>query len=115
MPRLWLLMEYIFGEQNHLGTVVIRSNPGGRKSKRKVAAQHEYALFFSRTSLAKVAPIYKASDQKSHKYKRDENGKWYEERNLRKEGADSLVAEDSERYFPIYYDPKTRNLSTKEK
>ena len=37
MPRLWLLMEDIFGEENHLGTIAIRINPGGRKSKRKVS------------------------------------------------------------------------------
>ena len=57
MPRLWLLMEDIFGEHNHLGTVIIRSNPGGRKSKRKIATQHEYALYFSKTSVTKVAQL----------------------------------------------------------
>ena len=115
LPRLWLLMEEIFLEKNHLGTVVIRINPGGRKSKRSVALQHEYALFFSRSDSAKIAPIQINPEDKTHTYKKDENGEWYEERNLRKEGADSLAEKDSKRYYPIYYDPKTKKLSTKKK
>ncbi|MEM2159733.1 MAG: site-specific DNA-methyltransferase [Candidatus Nitrosotenuis sp.] len=114
LPRLWMLMDEIFSEKNHLGTIVIRINPGGRKSKREVATQHEYALFFSRSSSAKVAQIPKPPEEKTHSYKKDDLG-WYEERNLRKEGADSLAKEDSERFYPIYYDPKTGKFSTKTK
>ena len=113
MPRLWLLLEEIFGEHNHLGTAIIRINPGGKKSKRQIATQHEYALFFSKTSMTKVSKFLKPPDQKGHTYKKDENGEWYEERNLRKEGADSLATETSKRYYPIYYDPQTGKISTK--
>ena len=60
MPRLWLLMEEIFGSDNYLGTAAIRINPGGRKSKRKLAAQHEYALFFSVSNDTKVSKIYES-------------------------------------------------------
>ncbi len=115
LPRLWMLMEEIFGENNYLGTAAIRINPGGRKSKRKLAAQHEYALFFSRTSKAKVSPIVKPIEEKTHKYLKDQDGEYYEERNLRKEGADSLAKDGSNRYYEIYYDPDTGKLSTKEK
>lgn len=115
IPRLWLLMEDIFGEMNHLGTVAIRSNPGGRKSKRKIAAQHEYALFFSRRTSTEVAKTIKPLGEKSHTYVADENGEYYEARNLRKEGADSLAKSDSKRYYPIYFDPNTGKLSTKNK
>ncbi|MBM4146860.1 MAG: site-specific DNA-methyltransferase [Nitrospira sp.] len=113
MPRLWLLLEEIFRETNHLGTVAIRINPGGRKSKRKVAAQHEYALFFSRNACTSVAKILLDPEEKTHSYQKDENGEWHEERNLRKEGADSLSKPDSERYYPIYIDPETGKISAK--
>ncbi len=115
IAKLWMLMEEIFGEINFLGTIAIRINPGGRKSKRKIAAQHEYALFFSRHINTSVATIIKNPDQKSHSYKQDENENWYEERNLRKEGADSLAKPNSDRFYPIYYDPKTGKVSTKDK
>lgn len=115
MPRLWLIMEEVFGEINFLGAVAIRINPGGRKSKRKIAAQHEYALFFSRSSGTSIAKIFKDINDKSHSYKQDEDGEYYEERNLRKDGADSLAKEGSSRYYSIYYDPQSGRLSTQEK
>lgn len=116
MPRLWLLLDEIFGWENHLGTAAIRINPGGRKSKRKLAAQHEYALFFSKNNTVKVAPFYVHPESKSHSYKQDEDDAWFEERNLRKEGQDSLATKKDgtllARYYPIYYDPETGAVST---
>jgi len=119
VPRLWMLLEDIFGQNNHLGTIAIRINPGGRKSKRKVALQHEYALFFSKNISTKVAPFYVDPENKSHKFYKGKDGKWYEERNLRKEGQDSLATKKDgtilERYYPIFFDPKNGNVSaTKE-
>jgi adenine-specific DNA-methyltransferase len=113
MPRLWLLMEEIFGPDNYLGTAAIRINPGGRKSKRKLAAQHEYALFFSVSNDTKVSKIYVAPESKSHSYKKDKNGDWYEERNLRKEGQDSIAKPGAKRYFPIYRNSETGQISSK--
>jgi adenine-specific DNA-methyltransferase len=115
MPRLWMLMEEIFGEDNHLGTAAIRINPGGRKTKRSLATQHEYALFFSKNPNTQVAKIVKDVIDKTHSYKQDENGRWYEERNLRKEGQDSLAADDSDRFYPIYVNSRTGAISSLQK
>ncbi|MDR9416561.1 MAG: DNA methyltransferase [Gracilimonas sp.] len=115
VPNLWMLLNEKFGRGNHLGTAAIRINPGGRKSKRKLAAQHEYAIFFAKNGNTEVSKIKVDPEDKSHSYKKDENGEWFEERNLRKEGKDSFGDEDSNRYYPIYYDPKTGRISTKEK
>ena len=113
--ELWMLMEEIFGENSHLGTLAIRINPGGRKSKRKIAAQHEYALYFSKSPATEIAKIFFDPSDKTHSYKLDEKGNWYEERNLRKEGADSLAKEGAERFYPIYFDSNTGKLSTVKK
>lgn len=119
MPRLWCLMDEVFGEKNHLGTVVIRNNPGGRKTARKVALVHEYALFFGKSNAASIKKIEILPEEKTHNYIQDGDGSYYEERNLRKDGVDSLAFNKkgklSDRYYPIYYDPKTKQLSTKHK
>lgn len=119
LPRLWLLMEEVFGPNNHLGTIAIKINPGGRKSKKKVALQHEYAVFFSKNPATKVAPFFIDPEDKSHTYYQGADGEWYEERNLRKEGQDSLATKKngtlSERFYPIYYDPKTKKISVTQK
>jgi adenine-specific DNA-methyltransferase len=54
MPRLFILMEEIFGEDNHLGTLVIRINPSGRSTVKGVSITHEYGLFFGKSSLSQV-------------------------------------------------------------
>ena len=119
MPRLWLLLEEIFGENNHLGTVAIRSNPKGRKTERKVSLIHEYAIFFGRSELAKIQKLVIDPEEKTHSYKKDETGNWYLPVNLRKQGVDSLAEKKnrkmSDRFYPIYYDPPTGRISTKEK
>ena len=113
-PRLWLLLDDIFDERNFLGSVVIRINPGGRKSKRKIALQHEHAFFYAKSLDTEVAKTFIDPDNKSHNYQMDMNG-WYEERNLRKEGQDSLAKPDSDRYYPIWYDPETGQVSAENK
>jgi adenine-specific DNA-methyltransferase len=115
VPNLWMLLYEKFGRGNHLGTAAIRINPGGRKSKRKLAAQHEYAIFFAKNENTEVSKIQVDPEDKSHSYKQDENRDWYEERNLRKEGKDSFGDEDANRYYPIYFDPETGKISSKEK
>lgn len=119
MPRLWCLIDEVFGEKNHLGTVVIRNNPGGRKTARKVALVHEYALFFGKSNTAKIQKIGISPEEKTHSYIQDDDGSYYEKRNLRKDGVDSLAINKkgqlSDRYYPIYYDPKTKKVSTKQK
>jgi len=118
MPRLWLLLEEIFGSTNHLGTVTIRNYPSGRKTKRKVAQIHEYALFFGKPD-SSIKNLQKDFSEKSHKYVQDKDGSWYCPTNLRKQGIDSTALRKngkiSDRFYPIYYNPKTGEISSKKK
>lgn len=119
MHHLWMLMEEVFGEANHLGTVVIRNNPKGRMTKRKFSLVHEYALFFGKTEKSYIKKLPVMPEEKSHNYKQDKDGTWYLPVNLRKQGIDSNAINRkgilSERYFPIYFDPETNKISVKEK
>ena len=119
LPRLWLLMEQIFGESNHLGTVVIRNNPKGRMTKRKFSLTHEYALFFGKTLNSRIKRIPQNPEDKSHNYKKDKDGEWYLPTNLRKQGVDSQGKISNNkfhhRYFPIYYHPKENLMSLENK
>ncbi len=119
LPRIWMLMEEIFGEDNHLGTVAIRNNPKGRKTRRKVSLIHEYALFFGKNETSSIKKIPIEIEEKTHNYVQDTDGSWYLAVNLRKQGVDSLAVnikgKRSDRWYPIYFDPKTKRVSTKEK
>jgi adenine-specific DNA-methyltransferase len=119
LAPLWMLMNEIFGESNHLGTVIIRNNPKGRMTDRKVSLIHEYALFFGRSPLSTIKKLPVAPEEKTHNYKKDKDGSWYLPVNLRKQGVDSTATNRkgilSERYYPIYFDPKTGQVSTQKK
>ena len=119
MPRLWMLLEEIFGEANNLGIVAIRNNPKGRKTERKISLIHEYAIFFGRTHKSKIKKLSVNMEDKTHNYKQDENGQWYLPTNLRKPGADSLAIRKngkiSDRYYPIYVSSKTGEVSISKK
>ena len=48
--HLKFLMERTFGAENHLATVAIRNNPSGRSTVRGFAINHEYGLFFEKST-----------------------------------------------------------------
>lgn len=115
LPNLWLLMDDIFGDSNRLGTIAIRNNPKGRMNKAKVSQVHEYALIYRRSDKGGIQKLPVKPEDKSHKYVPDEYGNYYVKVNLRKQGVDSEGERKDgtlkERYFPIYYDPKTGEVS----
>jgi adenine-specific DNA-methyltransferase len=119
MPRLWILLEEIFGYENHLGTVVIRNNPKGRMTRRKFSLVHEYGLFFGKSPKSTIKKLPENPSDKTHNYKQDTDGSWYLPVNLRKQGVDSDAynkkGDLSHRYYPIYYEPKTGAISVTEK
>lgn len=118
-PRLWMLLEDIFGRDNHLGTVVIRNNPKGRMTQRKFSLVHEYGIYFGKTQNSTIKKLPVEPEDKSHNYIKDKDGSWYLPVNLRKQGVDSNATnrkgELSARYYPIYINSKNGKISTKTK
>ena len=118
VQRILMILDEIFGEENHLGTVAIRSNPKGRMTQRKISLVHEYAIFYAKGQKGKIQKIPEDPSQKTHKYIKDKDGSWYLPVNLRKQGVDSSninrKGKISNRYYPIYFDPSTGKLSTKD-
>jgi len=107
--QLKLLCDEIFGENNYLGTVCIRNNPSGRTRKSEISLQHEYAIFYSKNKNQKgISPFYVPPENKTHNYKRDEDGSWYEKRNLRR---GRKREEKPKRFFPIFVHPKNFEIS----
>ncbi|MCF8306738.1 MAG: site-specific DNA-methyltransferase [Ignavibacteriales bacterium] len=119
LGRLLVLMDEIFGEDNHLGTVAIRINPKGRMTNREISAVHEYALFYAKSESGRINKLPIDPTEKSHNYIEDKDGSWYLPINLRKQGVDSAAINSkgklSDRYYPIYFDQKTGKVSTIEK
>ena len=104
MPRLFLLMEEIFGEENHLGTIVIRINPSGRSTVKGVSVTHEYALFFGKSSESQVGRLERNEKQLS-RYDLSDDAGAYEWVNFRKHGG--TRKESPSMFYPIYITENT--------
>ncbi len=124
IPRLLILMEEIFGEFNHLGTIAIRNNPAGRSTTKGVSITHEYAIFFGKSSSSQVYRLERNQIQKDRYDQKDEKG-FFEWVNFRKPGSMRIespsmfypifVSKDSVRIPEMQYDSTTEEWVAKEK
>lgn len=98
---LHLVLESVFGTENYLATVPIRSKPQGRAVPSGFSPNHEYAIFYGLTSDASVGRLPR-SEQKLTRYpERDKDGifAWA---NFRKTGGGSRRFERPKLFYPIY-------------
>lgn len=113
------LLNEIYGEDNNLGIVTVRNNPKGRMTQRKVSQVHEYIIFFGKTPNSVIKKLPVTPENKSHNYVKDNDGSYYVKVNLRKQGVDSEAVKPDgtlrKRYFPIYYNPVTNEISATKK
>lgn len=101
------VLNEVFGEENHLGTVIIKNNPSGRSTVKGFSVNHEYALFYSKTSKATLGRM-KHSDEQKSRYKEQDDKGCYEWENFRKNGTDSDRADRPKQFYPLFFD-KTAN------
>ncbi len=99
VARLIMIMEEVFGEENHLGTVVIKNNPSGRSTEKGFSIAHEYALFFAKSEKAKIGRLERNEDQIARYKEKDTNGV-FEWVNFRKHG--STRAESPKMFYPLF-------------
>ncbi|MDR0443936.1 MAG: site-specific DNA-methyltransferase [Treponema sp.] len=102
---LTLLANDIFGEDNRLGTVVIKNNPSGRSTSKGFAIAHEYALFYGRTAEVKIGRLKRTEKQISRYGEKDIIGN-FEWVNFRKHGG--YRQESPKMYFPIFLNIKDK-------
>lgn len=111
LHRLVFVMERIFGADNHLATVAIRNNPSGRSTVKGFAINHEYGLFFCRSSENAVVGRMPHTEAQTARYdEKDAAGKSFEWENFRKSSAGSYRPDRPRQYFPLYYNEQTRSL-----
>ena len=96
IENLTLLMNEIFGEDNHLGTVVIKNNPQGRSSVTGFQISHEYGLFYGGPD-AVIGKLPRNEEQLARYSDRDEYGP-FEWRNFRAQYS----TESPKMVYPIF-------------
>ncbi len=84
-----------------LGVVAVRSNPAGRKTKRRFAPAHEYALFYGKTEQTTPAPLDKTDSQKRSYPQEDDKGRFMWT-NLIRSGTNARREDAPRLFFPIF-------------
>ena len=99
--ELTTIIKSVFGDENMLGTVSVRSNPSGRITLRGLAQCHEYALFFSKTRTCQLAKLPRSEDQLARFDQEDNTGR-FEWRNFRRDGSSSTRSDRPKQFFPMF-------------
>lgn len=99
IENITAIMNEIFGEENHLATIVVKNNPSGRSTVTGAAISHEYVLFYGKNNTVKLGRLPRSEKQIS-RYKESDNIGKYEWVNFRKHGG---YKEDAPKmYYPIF-------------
>ena len=101
------ICDEIFGERNFVEQFIVRSNPRGNQAKKYTASEHECILCYTKNFQC-FSPLGFPKTAKEYN-KKDDKG-LYRELGLRKRGAGARREDAPNQYFPIYYNPKTKEI-----
>ncbi|MEL4181685.1 site-specific DNA-methyltransferase, partial [Roseateles sp. PN1] len=95
------ILDVVFGDENHIATLVVVRSKNGKGSKPNVAVNHEYVVLFGKSGTAKVSGLHEV-DTKSYN-KSDAYGHYKVDGLFRKKGDASLRTDRPNMYYPLYY------------
>lgn len=95
------IIRQIFGDEEVLGTVAVRSNPSGRITLRGLAQCHDYAIFAAKTKSGRLQKLPRSAEQTERFDNQDEDGP-FEWRNFRRDGSSSTRRDRPKQFFPIF-------------
>jgi adenine-specific DNA-methyltransferase len=100
--QLKILMDQVFGADNHFGTLIVHRSKNGKGSKAHIAVSHEHVLIYGKTSKAKIVGLPEL-DTESYT-KKDSYGRYKIDGLFRKKGEASKRTDRPNMFFPLYYD-----------
>lgn len=71
--EFYYVISQIFGKENRLSTVVIKSNPSGRSTTSGFSIAHEYGLFFAKNALLSKIGRLERNDEQIQRYKESDD------------------------------------------
>ncbi len=111
VDNLIKICNEIYGIQNQIGVVVVKSNPRGSMSTAELASLHEYLLIYCKNIFAVNVIGHALTEEMNSEYKyEDEIGK-YRLLGLRMRGGFWRRTDRPNLFFPIYINPKNETIS----
>ena len=112
---LRVLMDEKFGESNRLGLVTIMHNPRGRSDDHFFATSHEYALVYGRNATKVKTFKLRLTEEQVEDFPYEDEISRYRLLPLKRTGSNSTPKERPNLFYPVYYNPKTSELSVENK
>jgi adenine-specific DNA-methyltransferase len=109
VTELTTIVRQIFGDEEVLGTVAVRSNPSGRITLRGLAQCHDYAIFSAKTKSGRLQKLPRSAEQAERFDNKDEEGS-FEWRNFRRDGSSSTRRDRPKQFFPIFCTAKALRI-----
>ena len=101
----------IFGEENHAGNIIIKSNPRGSMSSAEIANLHEYLIVYTKRRTEARIIGHKLSEDMIDEYNLVDKQGNYRLLGLRMRGGFWRRSERPKLYFPIYVNPVSKTVS----
>ena len=111
MATLKTLCDNIFGENNFVANIIVKSNPRGSQSSKEIASLHEYILVYAREIISAAIVGHKLNDDMQSEYcYTDEKGA-YRLLGLRQRGGFWRASERPNLFYPIFVSPESCKVS----
>ena len=111
MASLKMLCDSIFGEDNFIANIIVKSNPRGSQSAKEIANLHEYILLYAKNIAKSEIVGHELTEDMQSEYKwLDENGS-YRLLGLRQRGGFWRASERPNLFYPFYVNDSTGDIS----
>ena len=115
-PYLSGILDYIYGFENRLGTLVIEIKPSGRTNDYFMATSHEYLLCYAKNYNEVSINFFPLTEEQKRAYSEvTEDGTPNKWRDFLRTGGYSTPEERPNSYYPIFYNQETEEITTEEK
>jgi adenine-specific DNA-methyltransferase len=111
VENLKKICNEIYGSQNFIGQIIVKSNPRGSQSGSQLAGLHEYILSYAKNVQQSAIAGHKLSEEMASEYKYIEDGRAYKLLGLRQRGGFWRRSERPNLFFPIHVCPGNGSVS----
>ncbi|NCD08760.1 MAG: site-specific DNA-methyltransferase [Negativicutes bacterium] len=111
IENLKKICNEVFGENNFIGNIIVKSNPRGSQSTKEIAELHEYLMVYAKNLLNVNIIGHALSEDMLSEYKFEEDGKKYRLLGLRQRGGFWRRSERPNLYYPLYVNETTGGVS----
>lgn len=111
VDNLKKICNEIYGEDNFIGNIIVKSNPRGSQSVGELAGLHEYLLVFCKNKEMVNIAGHKLTESMLSEYKLSDKQGQYRLLGLRQRGGFWRRSERPSLFYPIYVNPNTLEIS----